>query len=148
MVLLLSRRLVDYPRSSAVHRKKMVPCRTNPRPAGKTWARLLSRMELQVNNPRQAPFNRMARPMGHSITAGRQTGSGKFGLAHLPRIRSTFDSSDLDRVESGRHHDFQHFNVAAMAHFAVPDFRRLVNAGTGFEPHNALALVFEFDPAL
>ncbi len=44
--------------------------------------------------------------------------------------------------------DFKHFDVVAVAEFAMPDIWRLMNAGACFEADDALALVLKFNPAL
>ena len=59
----------------------------------------------------------------------------------------------LDRVhlmggEVAGHHDLQHFNIVAMAHFAMAYARRLMHAGTGFQADTTLAFILELDPAL
>jgi hypothetical protein len=50
--------------------------------------------------------------------------------------------------EAGRHDDFEHLDVVAVRKLAVADRRRLIDAGTGFEPDHTLSLVFELDPAV
>ena len=61
---------------------------------------------------------------------------------------SVFYRIDLLRREPRRQHHLQHFNVLAVAQFAVADAGRLVDARTRLQPHGALALVLELDPAL
>jgi hypothetical protein len=50
--------------------------------------------------------------------------------------------------EPSRHDDLEHLDVVAVCDLAVPDRRRLIDTGTRVEADRALALVFEFDPAL
>jgi hypothetical protein len=51
-------------------------------------------------------------------------------------------------VEACRQHDLKHFDVVAMAKFAVADTGWLVHTGSRFEADDALACIFDFDPAL
>ena len=82
---------------------------------------------------RQARCNRVHSAVTHQVNvieAGKVNVHAAFlklSSGQLPFL-GLIDSGDFLGLEVRWHHDFEHFNILAMADLAVTDFRRLVNA--------------------